>query len=178
LGSLGVSQLGPIGFILIGIVRPTIIEHMGGSYPKLLGKGDEDVEQHWFLCEAIWWSRGTLDANKLVQFHTTLRGHAMKWYMKDIEPGLQGKEFTLGQVHLKFIAEFKLPQSEKQVLSEVQEIQQREGESVWEYNQKFKDVIGRLAHPIHGDHRREWYIQGLLPLTRIPLMKKWITTLI
>jgi hypothetical protein len=56
LGSPGVSQLGPLGFILIGIVRPTMVGHMGGSiarYPKLWGKGDEYVDQHWFLCEAI-----------------------------------------------------------------------------------------------------------------------------
>jgi hypothetical protein len=98
--------------------------------------------------------------------------------MKDIEPGLQGQEFTLGQVHLKFIVEFKLPQSKQQALSELREIQQREGESAWEYNiQKFKDVIGRIAHPIQEDHQREWYIQGLLPVTRIPLMKQWITML-
>jgi hypothetical protein len=83
--------------------------------------------------------------------------------MKAIEPGLQGQAFTLGQVRLNFIVEFKLPQSEQQALSELQEIQQREGESSWEYSQKFKDSIGRLAHPIHEDHQREWYIQGLDP---------------
>jgi hypothetical protein len=42
----------------------------------------------------------------------------------------------------------------------------------------FKYSIGRLAHPIHEDHKREWYIHGFLPLTRIPLMQKQITTLI
>jgi hypothetical protein len=53
--------------------------HAGGSiarYPEFWGKGDEDVEQHWFLCEAIWRSRGTLDVNKLVEFQTTLRGRS------------------------------------------------------------------------------------------------------
>jgi hypothetical protein len=172
LGSPGISQPGSLGFILIGTVRPRMDGNMGGSitrYPEFWGKGDEDVEKHWFLCEAIWRSRGTLDANKLVEFQTTLRGHALKWYMKAIELGVQGQDFTLAQVCLKFIVEFKLPQSEQQALSELQEIQQREGESSWEYSQKFKDVIGRLAHPIHEDHQREWYIQGLLPLTRIPL---------
>ena len=62
--------------------------HAGGSIARYLefwGKGDEDVEQHWFLCEAIWRSKGTLDANKLVKFQTTLRGHALKWYMKIID---------------------------------------------------------------------------------------------
>jgi hypothetical protein len=57
------------------------------------------------------------------------------------------------------------------------EIQQREGESAWEYSQKFKDAIGRLAHPIHEEHQREWYIQGFLPLTWIPLTQQRIATL-
>jgi hypothetical protein len=34
-----------------------------------------------------------------------------------------------------------------------------------------------LAHPIHEENQREWYIQGLLPLTHIPLTQHWITTL-
>jgi hypothetical protein len=92
-------------------------------------------------------------------------------------PGMQGQVFTLVQVWTRFIAEFKLPQSEKQALSELREIQQWEGESAWEYSQKFKDAIGRLAHPIHEEHQREWYIQGLLPLTQILLTQQWIITL-
>jgi hypothetical protein len=52
--------------------------------------------------------------------------------MKDIEPALQGQAFTLGQVSLKYIAKFKLSQSEQQDISELWEIQQREGEFAWE----------------------------------------------
>jgi hypothetical protein len=71
---------------MAGNVRGSI-----ARYPKFWGKRDEDVEQHWFLCEAIWRSKGTLDENKLVEFHTTLRGHALKWYMKAIDlEGVQG----------------------------------------------------------------------------------------
>jgi hypothetical protein len=58
-----------------------MVGNMGVSiarYPKFWGEGDKDVEQHWFICEAIWRSRGTLDANKLVEFHTTLRGRSLK----------------------------------------------------------------------------------------------------
>jgi hypothetical protein len=51
------------------------------------------------------------------------------------------------------------------------------GNLTWEYNQRFKYVIGKLANPIHEDHQREWFIQGLLPLTQIPLTQQWITTL-
>jgi hypothetical protein len=74
-----------------------------------LGKGDEDMEQHWFLCEAIWLSCGNLDVNKLVNFQTTLRGRYLKWYMKSIEPGNpQGHAFMLSQFKQWFISEFCL----------------------------------------------------------------------
>jgi hypothetical protein len=33
-----------------------------------------------------------------------------------------------------------------------------DGESPWEYNQIFKDVIGKLENPIHEYHQREWFI--------------------
>jgi hypothetical protein len=105
LGSPGRSQVALLGFILIGTTRSSMVGHVGGSiaqYPKFWGKGDEDVEQHWFLCEAIWRSRGTPDVNKLFELQTTLRGFTLKWYMKIIEPGVpgtQGQAFTLGCWH-------------------------------------------------------------------------------
>jgi hypothetical protein len=71
LESPGVSQPGPLVFIIIGTIRPTMDVHMGGSITRYLefwGKGEEYVEQHWFLSKAIWMSRGTLDENKLVEF--------------------------------------------------------------------------------------------------------------
>jgi hypothetical protein len=168
----------PLGFILVGAVRSTMDGNARGliaRYPEFWGKGDEDVEKKWFLCESIWRSRGTLDVNKLVEFQTTLKGHALKWYMKAIEPGVpevQCQVFTLEQVQTKLIAEFKLPQSEQQAMSELRQIQQREGESTWEYIHKFKYAIGRLMHPIHEEHQREWYIHRLLPLKWIPLMQQ------
>jgi hypothetical protein len=69
--SSSLVQPGPSRFILIGSPSSLMGTQHAGSltrYPKFWGKGDEDVEQHWFLCEAIWRSRGTLDANKLVEF--------------------------------------------------------------------------------------------------------------
>jgi hypothetical protein len=45
-------------------------QHVGSltRYLEFWGKGDEDVEQHWFLCEAICRSHKTLNANKIVEF--------------------------------------------------------------------------------------------------------------
>jgi hypothetical protein len=56
LGSHGRSQAGPLGFILIRAPRSEMAGHIGCSIARYLefwGKGDEDVEKHWFLCEAI-----------------------------------------------------------------------------------------------------------------------------
>jgi hypothetical protein len=91
--------------------------------------------------------------------------------------GILKDRFTLPRVKQRFIAKFCLPQSEKHALSELWEIKQRDGESSWEYNQRFKDAIGKLENPIHEYHQWEWFIQGLLPLTRIPLTQQRITTL-
>ena len=47
----------------------------GGStlrLPDLLVKGDEDVEQHWFLCQAIYNVKGISPSTKMVNFWTTL----------------------------------------------------------------------------------------------------------
>jgi hypothetical protein len=42
---------------------------------------------------------------------------------------MQGQAFTLEKVRTRLITEFKLPQLEQQAMSELREIQQREGES-------------------------------------------------
>jgi hypothetical protein len=61
--------------------------------------------------------------------------------------------------------------------SDLWETKKGYGESAWEYNQIFKHAIGKLANPIHGDHKRKWFIHILLPLTCIPLTQQRIITL-
>ena len=46
--------------------------------PTFNGDGIEDLEQHWFLCEAIWMVRLVHNANiKKGQMITTLRGRSL-----------------------------------------------------------------------------------------------------
>ena len=48
-----VTQPGPGGFILVN----SLPVYMAGSftrYPEFSGRGNDDVEQHWYLCEEIW----------------------------------------------------------------------------------------------------------------------------
>ena len=50
--------------------------------PIFRGDGSEDPDQHWFLCEDIWSIKQVNDEDvKRDQFSTTLRDHALIWYM-------------------------------------------------------------------------------------------------
>ena len=76
----------------------------GGSLPTFQGKGEEDAEQHWFLCEAIWRAaKGTTDANKLVEFQKTLWGRALQCYIKSVHCPRGGVAPTLDDVQQKLL---------------------------------------------------------------------------
>ena len=99
--------------------------NMAGSftrYPEFSGQGNDDVEQHWYLCEAIWRARQTPDAGKLIEFQTTLRERALQWFIKwsEAHPNL-----IIADVKRDFVREFKLPQMDQQGLSELWEIKQK-----------------------------------------------------
>ena len=54
--------------------------------PTFNGNGTEDLEKHWFLYEVVWMVRlvHNMDLRKArkVQMITTLRDHALDWFMK------------------------------------------------------------------------------------------------
>ena len=151
--------------------------HMAGSftrYPEFSGRGNDDVEQHWYLCEAIWRARQTPDAGKLIEFQTMLRERALRWFIKWSEAHPNP---VIADVKRDFVREFKLPQTDQQGLSELWEIKQKEGETAWELMRRFKDAIGKLSYPIDPNHQRDWFIKALLPLTRTPLTQQKIDNL-
>lgn len=43
--------------------------------------------------------------------------------------------------------------------------------------QRFKYAISKLSYPIDPDHRRDFFINSLLPMTRIPPSQQNIDTL-
>jgi hypothetical protein len=59
--------------------------------------GRDDVEQHWFMCEVIWYVKGVIDAtSKIMQQETTSRDRTLTWYMKYkvISPMGQARSLT------------------------------------------------------------------------------------
>jgi hypothetical protein len=138
--------------------------------PTFRGDGSEDPDQHWFLCEAVWSIKNVTDeAVKRAQFSTTLRDHALSWYMKFVQGVVQPK--PLNEIKTVLIAEFKKPKSESQCITELKEIKQKVVEPVWEFDQRFKTLTGHLSFHIPDEQNKEWFIVSLLPHIRVPLMK-------
>jgi hypothetical protein len=78
--------------------------------PIFRGDGSEDLDQHWFLCEAVWNIKSITDeAINRTQFSTTLRDHALSWYMKLVQGLAQPKPLNKNKNAL--VAEFKKPNS-------------------------------------------------------------------
>ena len=81
--------------------------------PLFHGNGTNDPEQFWFLCKVVWTVRQTIDDDvKKGQLETTLRGHALYWYMKFIQVPMGTPGKTLDEVRRGLIEEFRKPKYE------------------------------------------------------------------
>ena len=109
------------------------------------GNGTDDLEQYWFLCEAISTTRLTIDDDvKKIQLATTPRGHALEWFMRfmRIPPGCTVK--TLDEIQTRLFEEFKKPKSEAQYITELKENKQFRNGTIWDFDQWFKTLMDRV----------------------------------
>jgi hypothetical protein len=76
--------------------------------PIFRGDGSEDLDQHWFLYEAIWSIKKFNDkVVQRAQFSTTLRDRTLSWYMNFVKGVAQPK--LLNDITIPLSAEFKKP---------------------------------------------------------------------
>jgi hypothetical protein len=137
--------------------------------PIFRGDGSVNLDQHWFQCEFLWNIKNfTYEAVKRTQFSTTLRDRALSWYMKLVQGLAQPK--PLNEIKNALIAEFKKPKLESQCIIELKEIKKKVSKPVWEFDQRFKTLTGRLTFQIPDEQNKEWFIVALLPHIRVPLM--------
>ena len=78
---------------------------------------------------------------------------------------------ALDDIKAAMIKEIKKPKSESQCITELKEIQQRHGESVWDFDQRFKVLLDQVSFTIGPARHKEWFITVLLPHIRTPLMQ-------
>jgi hypothetical protein len=88
----------------------------------------------------------TDEAVKRTQFNTTLRDHALNWYMKFVQGLAQPQPLT--EIKKTLITKFKKPKSESQFITELKEIKQKVSELVREFDQRFKTLTGQLTFKI------------------------------
>jgi hypothetical protein len=82
----------------------------------------------------------------------------------------------LNEIKNALITDFKKPKLESQCITELKEIKQKVVEPVWEFDQRFKTLTGRLTFQIPNEQNKEWFIVALLPHIKFPLMQQKITS--
>ena len=131
------------------------------------GTGSEDPEQFWFLCEAVWTAKSIIDENtRRAQLITSFRDQDFTWFMKFSST----QNYILADIKKSMIKEFNKPKSESQCITELKEIQQKIGESVWDFDQRFKVLLDQVSFTIGPEQHKEWFIAALLPHIRTPLV--------
>jgi hypothetical protein len=109
---------------------------------------------------------------KIAQLAKMFRGRALVWYMElqGITPTRQAR--TLEKIKKVLLKEFKNPKSKSQYITKIKEIKMVQTNLVWYYDQRFKDVMGRLTFHTPNQKHQEWFIAGLLPHIRRPLIQQ------
>ena len=79
------------------------------------------------------------------QMITTLRGHALDWFMKVFVVPAGTLQKTLEEIQAAMISEFRKPKSESQCITEIKEIKQALAETVWDFNQRFKTLMAKVS---------------------------------
>jgi len=75
---------------------------------------------------------------------TTFGDQALNRFMKFSG----GKTKTLDEIWIALIAEFRKPKSKSQCIIELKEIKQLNGESTWDFDQRFKVLMGQVSFDI------------------------------
>jgi hypothetical protein len=138
--------------------------------PEFKGEASEDTKKHLFICEKIWEEKQITDEDtKLPKLPITLRDHALDWYISLATKHPPGTTRMIVDINKLLINEFQKPSSEDQFMNEMIEIRQNPGESVWEIDQIFKRLKGKLKYIMADMKYRHLFVNSLLPHLKYPL---------
>jgi hypothetical protein len=79
---------------------------------------------------------------------------------------------TIADVKKLLINEFQKPISEDQYMNEMIEIRQKPGEFVWEIDQNFKHLKGKLKYVMIDMQHRHLFVNSLLPHLKYQLRQQ------
>jgi hypothetical protein len=92
-----------------------------------------------------------------------LRDHALDWYMNLAANNPSGKTRIIGDIKKLLINEFQNPSSKDQYMNEVIEIRQKPGEYVWDIDQRFKQLKGKIKYVMIDMQHRHLFVNSFLP---------------
>jgi hypothetical protein len=98
-----------------------------------------------------------------------LRDCALEWYMSLDTNNALGTTRTLENINKLLINEFQKPSSEDQYMNEMIEIRQKPREPIWEIDQRFKRLKGKLKYLMTNMKHRNLFFNSLLPHLKYPL---------
>ena len=81
---------------------------------------------------------------------------------------------NLEEICAAMISEFRKPKSESQCITEIKEIKQALVETVWDSDQRFKNLMAKVSFQMSYVQHKEWFIAALLPHIGGPLMQQKI----
>jgi hypothetical protein len=75
---------------------------------------------------------------------------------------------TVEDIKKALINEFQRTKSEDLFMNEMIEVRQKPRGSIWDIDQKFKTLKGKLKYPISDMQHRQLFINSLLPQFKYP----------
>jgi hypothetical protein len=79
---------------------------------------------------------------------------------------------TITDINKLLINEFQKPSLEDQYMNEMIKIRKKRGESVWEIDQRFKQLKGKLKYLMIDMQHRHLFVNSLLPHLKYPLRQQ------
>ena len=122
----------------------------------------------------MWDVADVTDEDKqIAQFTGALRKRALTWYMNFTESQNRSK----AEIIASFLVLFKMEDVAHLAEQKLKDIKQRPGESVREYDKRFKDLLSQIPVIIDANLLVQWYVASLLHHVIAPLRMHDITSL-
>jgi hypothetical protein len=81
----------------------------------------------------------------------------------------QGAPKIVAEVKQMLVNEFQKPSSQDKYMNEMIKIRKKPSDYVWEIDQRFKHLKGKLKHSITDMKHRQLFVNSLLPHLKYPL---------
>lgn len=122
----------------------------------------------------MWDAADITDEDKQIdQFASALRKRALTWYMNFTK----SQNISKAKIKENFLAFFKTEDVAQLDAQKLKDIKQLSGESIQEYDKRFKDLLSQIPSNIDVNLLVQWYVAGLLHHVRAPMRMHGIKSL-